>query len=184
MSLDESNELNGVQMSTNKSKWQLNRTCQPEPEGNKEEVTERPERHRREGQRFVQSALHSMQCIRPMILPFCVFDNFFYLYVLCGSMWFYVFCVGLVKLHCGATPPSVMVLFYMSREYRMHGVCWQSREMMCALWTGKGEWVREREKEEKILSFEPTNILWDLPQMELRHTKIRTGKPKSTKLTY
>ena len=25
---------------------------------------------------------------------------------------FYVFLVGLAKLHCGATPPSVMVLFY------------------------------------------------------------------------
>ena len=31
---------------------------------------------------------------------------------------FYVFLVGLAKLHCGATPPSVMVLFnYASKAY-------------------------------------------------------------------
>ena len=29
---------------------------------------------------------------------------------------FYVFLVGLAKLHCGATPPYVMVLYYITNE--------------------------------------------------------------------
>ena len=41
--------------------------------------------------------------------------------------------------------------------------------------------MREREKEEEILSFESTNILWELPQLELRNTTIMTGNLKSTK---
>ena len=41
--------------------------------------------------------------------------------------------------------------------------------------------MRKSEKEEEILSFESTNILWELPQLELRNTTIMTGNPKSTK---
>ena len=50
-------------------------------------------------------------CIRPTILPFLCSCSFL---VSMFDMWVYVFYglyVGLAKLHCGATPPSVMVLF-------------------------------------------------------------------------
>ena len=50
-------------------------------------------------------------CIRPTILPFLCSWPFL---VSMFAMWVYVFYglyVGPAKLHCGATPPYVMVLF-------------------------------------------------------------------------
>ena len=77
---------------------------EPEYVSDREEVVQRPERHRRKGLRFVRSALHTLadppffalltfSCIYVLFVGLCV------IWVLCGSS----------KATSGATPPSVMV---------------------------------------------------------------------------
>ena len=68
-----------------------------------QEVMERPERRRREGQRSVGFAFgrrSSLFCVPVLFLYLCLL----WVYV------FYGFYVGPAKLQRGATPPSVMVL--------------------------------------------------------------------------
>ena len=77
---------------------------EPEPVADLE-VMQRPERRRREGRRFVRSALHS-----PDDPPFFVFLTFSCIYVCYVGLCVLWVLMGLTKLHCGATPPSVMVL--------------------------------------------------------------------------
>ena len=70
------------------------------------EVMERPER-RREGQRsvrFVFSRRSSFFCVPVLFLYLCLL----WVYV------FYGFYVGPANLQRGATPPSVMVLFFIT----------------------------------------------------------------------
>ena len=70
-----------------------------------QEVMERPERRRREGRRSVRFAFgrrSSLFCVPVLFLYLCLL----WVYV------FYGFYVGPAKLQRGATPPSVMVLFF------------------------------------------------------------------------
>ena len=69
-----------------------------------QEVMQRPERRRREGRssaRFAFAWRSSLFCVPVLFLYLCLL----WVYV------FYGFYVGSAKLQCGATPPSVMVLF-------------------------------------------------------------------------
>ena len=64
---------------------------------------------RREGRRLVRSALHSPD--DPPVPFLCSWPFLVSMF----AMWVYVFYglyVGPAKLHCGATPPSVMVLLW------------------------------------------------------------------------
>ena len=70
-----------------------------------QEVMQRPERRRREGRssaRFAFAWRSSLFCVPVLFLYLCLL----WVYV------FYGFCVRSAKLQCGATPPSVMVLFF------------------------------------------------------------------------
>ena len=69
-----------------------------------QEVMQQPERRRREGRcsaRFAFARRSSFFCVPVLFLYLCLL----WVYV------FYGFYVGSAKLQCGATPPSVMVLF-------------------------------------------------------------------------
>ena len=75
--------------------------------GKNQEVMQRPERRRREGRcsaRFAFARRSSLICVPVLFLYLC----WLWVYV------FYGFYVGPAKLQCGATPPSVMVLFSFS----------------------------------------------------------------------
>ena len=77
---------------------------EPESAANWEEVVQQPEHQRCEDRPFVRLVLHS-----PNDPPFFVVLTLSCMF----AMWvfvFYGFYVGLAKLHCGGTPPSLMVL--------------------------------------------------------------------------
>ena len=79
-----------------------------------QEVMKRPERRRREGRRLVRIALgrqSSLFCVNVLFLYLCLL----WVYV------FYGFYVGPAKLQRGATPPSVMVLFYCKETFNGDG---------------------------------------------------------------
>ena len=80
-----------------------------------QEMMERPERRRREGQRSVRFAFgrrSSLFCVPVLFLYLCLL----WVYV------FYGFYVGSAKLQCGATPPSVMVLFSLWDNSRVKSI--------------------------------------------------------------
>ena len=111
-----------------------------------QEVMERPERQRREGRRSVRFALGRQSSL------FCVTVLFLYLCLLWVYV-FYGFYVGPAKLQCGATPPSVMVLFMdkalrspSGRLTQVHVGYWAKSCWLTYLRTDSPEWCWTRRK--------------------------------------
>ena len=67
---------------------------------------------------------------------------------------FYVFLVGLAKLHCGATPPSVMVLFFLAlQQIQNHCIGIQTAGIDITLLSGSAEspWLSQLCSVSKVL---------------------------------